>query len=364
MTTYINMPSGTLAKKANHILIKLAIISGALLGALIFAAIRYYYYAVLAANSLLGKVHEACGCQALTSFTDHPYIYSAIIALGVALAVPMAILLIKTASICWRTARFISQHLKNKKSALSSKLYAVATEINLQNKITEIANDEPVVFCYGFIKQRICVSSRIVNTLSTDELKTVLLHEQYHLQAHEPIKLLITKIAGQVFFFMPGMKSLARQYAVLSELAADEKATANFQHKGSLARALNKLILAWEKKMAAEKTLAISFFDNTMEERINKLTDDNYLPAARHSTKKILSGFLLIGILYLLGGQAARAFSLNTGFTSHGNCAMEISAAKNNCGAPNLWSKCAVGAHAPTETKDPCADRDYADYIK
>lgn len=355
----------TLAKKANYILAKLSLISAVLLGIFAFFAIKLYKYAIFATDYLLGKIHSACGCQLPAALNNHHYIYFALIAvLGAIILAPAVILIIKTIIIYRRTFKFVAQHAQNKKLVLTPKLNQIAYQIGLENKIIEIESNDPAVFCSGFIKPRVYISSAIINSLSDDELKTVLLHEQHHLQAHEPIKLFMAKIVGSAFFFMPGVKSLARQYAVFSELAADAKATADFQRKGSLARALNKLILAWEKKMAAEKTLAVSFFGNTMEERINKLIDNNYLPAAGHNTKKIMFGFLIIGVLYLLGGKAAQAFSPALNSADHGNCAMEVSVAKNNCSAKNLWSKCAVITHARAEEKDPCANQAYANFIK
>ena len=354
----------TLAKKANYILAKLAIVSAVLLSIFAFFAVKFYKYAIFTTDYLLGKIHSACGCQLPVAISNHHYIYFALIAvLSALLLAPITILIIKAAIIYRRTFKFVAQHAKNKKCALTPKLNQVASQIGLENKIIEITDNNPVVFCSGFINPRVYISSAIVNSLSDEELKTVLLHEQYHLQAHEPIKLLFAKIISSVFFFMPGVKSLARQYAIFSELAADEKATANFQHKGSLARALNKLILAWEKKIASEKTLAISFFGNTMEERINKLLDNDYLPAAKHNTKKILFGFLMIGILYLLSGKIAQAFSPTTDTMSHSNCAMEISEA-NKCAAKNPWSKCVAHTHTPMVEKDPCLNPSYIHFIK
>lgn len=290
------MSSGILNKKANLILGQLTIISLLLSGLIGLVVFKFYKYFTFIIKSLLGNVQTICGCQASVSFTNHPYIITGLFILAVGLLTAILSFTIKSIRIYIKTSRFIKNYTTRHHS-MSKKLNHIAQQINLSSKVIEIQTEEPVVFCYGFVNPRICISSVIVNSLSCNELKAVLLHEQHHLKVYEPIKLLLVKIISNALFFIPGIKSLTKQYAVFSELAADETATDNFKNKVPLAQALNK-ILAQKENMLIQKGLAISFFSQIIEERVNKLVDNNYAPNMKSSFIKILASIFVLGIIF------------------------------------------------------------------
>ncbi len=291
------MSSGILNKKANLILAQLGGISLVLSGLLGLGEFKFYKYFTFIVKSLLGDIQTACGCQAPVTFSNHPYTITGLFILAVGLLTIILSFIIKSARIYIKTGGFIKKYTARKHFA-SAKLTQLAKQINLNGKVIEIDTAEPMVFCYGFINPRICISAAIVNSLSHQELKAVLLHEQHHLKVHEPIKLLLVKIISNALFFIPGIKSLTKQYAVFSELAADETATNNFQNKVPLAQALNK-ILAQKENLAIQKGLAISFFSQIIEERVNKLVDNNYTPSLKFGFVKIFSSIAVFGILAL-----------------------------------------------------------------
>lgn len=288
---------GILNKKANLILIQLAIISLLLSGLLSLAVFKFYKYFTFIIKSLLENIQTVCGCQAPVSFTSHPYIITGLFILAVGLLTVILSFIIKSIRIYIKTSRFIKKYTARKNLA-SAKLNHITQQINLDGKVIEIQSGEPTVFCYGFINPRICISSAVVNSLSGQELKAVLLHEQHHLKVYEPIKLLLVKIISNALFFIPGIKNLTRQYAVFSELAADETATDNFKNKVPLAQALNK-ILAQKENRLIQKGLAISFFSQIIEERVNKLVDNNYIPRLNFGFIKMFSSLAVLGVLAL-----------------------------------------------------------------
>lgn len=289
------MPPGILNKKANLILIQLIAISlflSGLFGLFILKFSRYFSFII---KSLLGNVQVVCGCQVPVSFSNHPYTITGIFILAIALLAAILLFIIKSIRIYYQTSRFIKKYTKYNQ-IMSARLSHIAAEINLNKKIIEIQTEEPMVFCYGFINPRICISSAIVKSLSYPELKAVLLHEQYHLKVSEPIKLFLIKIINNILFFLPGIKNLTKQYSVFSELAADEAATNNFQNKVPLAQALNKILTQKESKII-QKGLAISFFSEIIEERVNKLVDNNYIPKLKFSFIKLFSSLIVFGIV-------------------------------------------------------------------
>lgn len=286
---------GVLNKKANVVLTQLTTISIVLSGLIGLAIFKFYKYFTFIIKSLLGDIQTVCGCQAPVSFTNHPYVITGLFILAVGLLTAIFSFFIKSVRIYLKTNRFIKKYT-TKKNIISEKLNHVAHQINLTGKVIEIKTDEPTVFCYGFINPRICISSTVVNSLSPSELTAVLLHEQHHLKVYEPIKLLLVKIISNALYFIPGIKNLTKQYAVFSELAADETATDNFKNKVPLARALNK-ILAQKENALIQKELAISFFSQIIEERVNKLVDNNYSPKLKFGFIKLFSSVAVLGVL-------------------------------------------------------------------
>lgn len=290
------MRMGVLNKKANLVLAQLTAISLILAGLIGLAVFKFYKYFAFIAKSLLGGAQTVCGCQVPVSFTNHPYIITGLFILAVGLLAAILSFLIKSVRIYHKTNRFIKEYTTQKNIA-SKKLNRITQQIKLAGKVIEIQTDEPTVFCYGFINPRICISSAVVNSLSPSELTAVLLHEQHHLKVYEPIKLLVVKIISNALFFIPGISNLTKQYAVFSELAADETATDNFKNKVPLAQALSKILAQKENKLI-QKGLAISFFSQIIEERVNKLVDNNYIPGIKFNFIKVLSGIFAVGAIF------------------------------------------------------------------
>ncbi len=286
---------GVLNKKANLVLAQLTTISLILSGLIGLAMFKFYKYFTFIIKSLLGDIQTVCGCQAPVSFTNHPYVITGLFILAVGLLTAILSFIVKSVRIYLKTNRFIKKYTA-KKNLASEKLNHIAQQINLTGKVMEIQTNEPTVFCYGFINPRICISSAVVNSLSHNELKAVLLHEQHHLKVYEPIKLFLIKIISNALFFIPGIKNLTKQYAVFSELAADETATDNFKNKAPLAQALNK-ILAQKENALIQKGLAISFFSQIIEERVNRLVDNNYIPSVKFGFFKLFSSIAVLGVL-------------------------------------------------------------------
>ncbi len=329
-----------LNKKANLVLAQLITISLILSGLIGLAILKFYKYFAFIIKSLLGNIQTVCGCQAPVSFTNHPYIITGLFILAVSLLTAIFSVTIKSFRVYIKTCRFINKYTSRLRQGfngqarsrfISNKLVRVANEIKLSGKIIEIQTDEPMVFCYGFLNPRICISSNIINSLSYTELKAVLLHEQHHVKVYEPIKLLLTKIIGNALFFIPGIKNLTKQYAIFSELAADETATNNFKNKAPLAQALDK-ILAQKENEAIQKGLAISFFSQIIEERINKLVDNNYVPNIKFSFLKVITSIFIIGAAFFTAQNIHSAYLPAEQTT--GNCAI----IQQNKVSSNLWT--------------------------
>lgn len=93
-------------------------------------------------------------------------------------------------------------------------------------------------FCLGFLRPRVYVSRRAVETLQEDELAAVLAHEAHHARRRDPLRILVARSLGDGLFFVPGVRRLAERCAALAELAADEAAVRSMRDSRPLASAL------------------------------------------------------------------------------------------------------------------------------
>jgi len=286
------------------------------------------------------KLEVACGCTQMTQLAAmHPFITAAIVALSVLILAFIVFLVYKFVALFIQTRRFYQKNLTSAKVDLSSKLKRTLNNLGLRkNVVTEIKENTPVVFCYGLIRPRICISSGLIKILKNDELQAVLLHENQHRSSNDPLKLFIIKFFQNIFFFLPGLKTIINKYLTFSELAADEQATNNFTDRPKLARAIFKITQA-EEQNTIRTGLATSFFTSTIEERVNKLADDSYLPQFKVWGRGFVFGIsavmLTVLATFIFLADSTKAFDMH----NNGNCAYSTGA-NSSC---NLTSESVCG---------------------
>tara|TARA_Y100000310_G_scaffold173181_1_gene173318 strand:- start:17705 stop:18778 length:1074 start_codon:yes stop_codon:yes gene_type:complete len=287
--------------------------------------------AILFGQLLSGKLESACGCISHLSFSSHPFIFSSLIVSSFILAAFFGSVIYKIIKFKNSTSQFVKKNLKTRSKITSSRLEILSTVLGLNNRIVEIISEQPVIFCYGFLKPKICVSTGLTKRLSKKELIAVLKHEQHHLRVYEPIKLFIIKVISRVLFFVPGLKFLTDQYLTLSELAADHRATNGFTDKAPLAQALYKVISSSER-LSIKNNLALSFFGLAMEERINKLSDEDYKPKFKFFNTKLGVSFLSVLVMpFLFNILFASAFSLGNLDQNSVSCSLNQSNISQQC---------------------------------
>jgi len=76
----------------------------------------------------------------------------------------------------------------------------------------------------GLLRPRIALSSGIVNTLTGEELRAVVAHEEAHRSGRDNFILAIAKSMSLTLFYLPGMRIAFRQMCAGFEKAADRKA--------------------------------------------------------------------------------------------------------------------------------------------
>jgi len=319
----------SLQRKTNVMFYKIGAIGFGFFVFFLFSGIILYPRMVFVGQSMMHKLDALCGCTNHWSFTNHPFIFSIIILLGLGLITYICFFIARALKLEKSTNRFIKLNLRNKKPSLSPGLRKATEQVGLDGRVVEIDDELPVIFCFGFLKPKVCKSSGFIKRLDDFELNSVLLHEKQHVLHNEPLKLFVVKVIMKGLFFVPSLKLLGKNYFTLSELAADEKATFGFRSKAPLARALCKL-MEMREHLLKKNSLAVSFLDVT-NERVNKLTDDNYVPQFKAFNLGMLVNILLV--VFLFFGFGFFIFSSKSAIASHGAevCLAEHTGDKNQC---------------------------------
>lgn len=146
----------------------------------------------------------------------------------------------------------------------------LASELGLRDRLTYVSDLDPYAFCYGFGSPRVCISSGMVESLSIEELRAVVLHESFHLSRRDPLKVLASRISAGVLYMLPLAADLRDRYLVAKELRADAHVVRESSAQ-VLAGALLKLCRSGSgHSMAEMATAAVGPF-SVMTARIHHL---------------------------------------------------------------------------------------------
>ncbi len=99
----------------------------------------------------------------------------------------------------------------------------------------------PLALTVGWLKPRIFLSTSLLETLSPEELKTVLFHEAFHQKRRDPLKNLLLSFLFDLVFFLPFSKKMSQLLGVTNELQADFFSLKKGQDITSLLTSLDKM---------------------------------------------------------------------------------------------------------------------------
>lgn len=277
------------ANRAFYGLLALAVLVATGLGA---ATLRLMVPHVVDAGSRTDSVVRWC-LHLVTGSPDTDELLLAAL-LGI---LPVAVLLAVGSLVrqWWATRLLLPVRGASQPQVQLKRVVRLAEHLRLANRVDVVRAEQPYAYCYGLLRPRICLSIGLVHLLGDEELEAVLLHERYHLQNHDPLKIVLARTLGRAFFFLPVIGELGRCYALTRELTADRAVIGAQGHGRWLAAVLYKLITRGSP--TEEGPVAIVGFTTVTDLRIDHLLDGQETASLRLSSSAVLiSAFVLLAV--------------------------------------------------------------------
>ena len=287
--------------------------------------------------SSLNQAMPLCNCfrHALT-LSNHPYLSGLIISLGMLALVFFVLVAISIMKIWVKTVRF-NHSVKKRQLNFSTKLLAVATSLDLQDRVMVVDSESLDIYCFGLLKPRICLTTKVIDQVSKRELRAILLHEKNHLVSHDSIKLFFAGIIKQSLFFLPGLSQLLKQFETGIELAADERATNNFQEVQPLSKALVRLIeLRQNPSQESYRNVAVNWFSVT-NARIDRLLNHNHQINFFWLTPGLVIAIIVIASLFFTLFNSQKLLAKTTQLTISSPASSDLSCPMASMSSEPVW---------------------------
>src|SRR3989338_8726252 len=152
--------------------------------------------------------------------------------LGIVVFITIFIALLITAIKLFSTFLHIYRFRTNllKSVSLPFSFPSFLKKIHLKDKVVIVQNEKPFAYCFGIRSPKIYISTTLVSLVTPSELKTILLHEKYHLEHHDVLTLFVANIAASLFPFFPLLSDLIASYRTEREILADKAAIKGNPH--------------------------------------------------------------------------------------------------------------------------------------
>lgn len=209
-------------------------------------------------------------------------------------------------------SRLLIVRLSKKKMPSSREIDVISKSLGIINRIDIVRDSRCLSFCYGFLKPRIILSSQLIKILTKEELKAVLIHENYHLKNFDPLKIMFGQIAASMFWFLPVIKDFHNHFIVLKEFSADQLVIDIQGSSRSLKLALAKVV---DYSITPASGIILFTSVKGLEARILHLTDKKEKPRFKMSVMRlIVSSFIIIFIFMFLNTPI---YAIEIGVNTH-----------------------------------------------
>lgn len=193
-------------------------------------------------------------------------------------------------------ARFVDDH----RITLDAGLAETAAAEGL-SRVDLVDVGEPMSLTFGIRRPRVVVSQGLVDAVSTDELRAVLVHEGYHVRNLDPLKVVLARAVSATYFFLPALRYLRSRYLAGRELAADRTAVRSCG-RVPLVGALYKVAGSGGSFTGLTAAAAIGGSD-LLDVRLAQLEDDQEPPLPAITRLALAS--TVVGVALMAVGLAA-----------------------------------------------------------
>ncbi|MBZ0294896.1 MAG: M56 family metallopeptidase [Anaerolineae bacterium] len=195
-----------------------------------------------------------------------------------------------------RTQRCIGDLLLSAEAALPEHLQMQIAQRGIdRSNIILVQSAEPLAFCSGFLKPHICLSTGLVDLLSPAQLQAVLLHEDYHRQRFDPLRILVVRAISAALFFLPFVREWRRLFEIKLELEADRYAV-SLSSKVALAGALHQLLNYSPSRLSISEAGIITAGLSANTARIAALLGERANPE-QISRKSVISSTAILWVI-------------------------------------------------------------------
>ena len=156
---------------------------------------------------------------------------------------------------------------------ISSSLSSLLKKLNLIDIVHIVKDQRCFAFCFGIFNPRIYVSTALISSMEDKELQAILIHEKYHIENKDTLKMFLVYIFQHIFPFVPLISDLIYNYRIEREIKADQSAIESLNGDAEIISVLRKLLLVETNPVSY--VAAIADFD-TIEPRIKALTLKDY----------------------------------------------------------------------------------------
>jgi len=211
------------------------------------------------------------------------------------LSIILAISIIKFSALYLRM-QFLKLKLK-RSIIIKHSANKLVNHLGLKGKVILVKSDKQFAFCLGVRNPKIYFSTSLFYKLSMKELEAVLRHEQYHLENHDSLTLIVASVAHSLLPFFPLVSDLINKYRVDREIQADKFAVNKIGDSYPLVSALKKLLAFPTNTTVAVAAIADQ---DTLEPRIYTLLNKPYIRSRfgyKHLFMTLFSSLLLVTII-------------------------------------------------------------------
>ena len=171
----------------------------------------------------------------------------------------------------WKVGSQFIQTVKMKKRIQLYKEQQLTVEMNQlyggrKESIIVLSYPAPMAITMGFLSPKIILTTGLINLLSSEELKAVIYHEEYHKKNRDPLKLFLLSLSSSILWYIPIQNWFLKTYRIIQEVLADEYAIKQQDTTVNLGSALLKMLKTGKRPKIP--VAYVSFADTSVNYRI------------------------------------------------------------------------------------------------